>query len=120
MTVPNLTLVTPETPAPTPPNKPSPADKITLAAYVVTLKSRGFCKLDDASSNYTRLFNRFNGKPLPLSFIDNDFSRWLFVNKQNCSYCVFHPNWTPVPPQTGQSFQRKLDTCSTSNWTLWA
>ncbi|QYG06066.1 primase-helicase family protein [Janthinobacterium sp. PAMC25594] len=86
MTVPNLTLVTPETPAPTPPNKPSPADKITLAAYVVTLKARGFCKLDDASSNYTRLFNRFNGKPLPLSFIDNDFSRWLFVNKQKCSY----------------------------------
>ncbi|HEX9171481.1 MAG TPA: hypothetical protein VF861_02365, partial [Telluria sp.] len=31
--------------------------------------------------------------------------------------CVFHANWTPVPPQTGQSFQRKLDTCSMPNWT---
>lgn len=86
MTVPNLTLVTPETPAPTPPNKPSAADKITLAAYVVTLKARGFCKLDDAASNHTRLFNRFNGKVLPLSFIDNDLGRWLFKTKQKCSY----------------------------------
>ena len=34
--------------------------------------------------------------------------------------CVFHANWTPVPPQTGQSFQRKLDTCSRPNWTPWA
>lgn len=86
MTASNLTLVKPETPAPTPPNKPSPADKITLAAYVVTLKARGFCKLDDASSNYTRLFNRFNGNVLPLSFIENDFSRWLFTTRQKCSY----------------------------------
>jgi hypothetical protein len=35
-------------------------------------------------------------------------------------WCVFHRNWTPVPPQTGQAFQRKLDTCSTPNWTPWA
>ena len=31
--------------------------------------------------------------------------------------CVFHANWTPVPPQTGQSFQRKVDTRSRPNWT---
>ncbi len=41
-------------------------------------------------------------------------------SRPRVSNCVFHANWTPVPPQTGQSFQRKLDTCSTSNWTLWA
>ncbi len=34
--------------------------------------------------------------------------------------CVFRRNWTPVPPQTGHAFQRKLDTCSRPNWTLGA
>jgi hypothetical protein len=82
-----LALVPTDTPAaPAQQSKPSPADKLTLAAYVATLKTRGFCKLDDAASNYTRLFNRFNGKILPLSFIDNDFSRWLFKTQQKCSY----------------------------------
>jgi hypothetical protein len=28
------------------------------------------------------------------------------------------PNWTRVPGQTGQPFQRKLDTDSTPNWTV--
>jgi hypothetical protein len=32
-------------------------------------------------------------------------------------HCVFHANWTPVPPQTGHLFQRKLDTRSRPNWT---
>jgi DNA-binding helix-hairpin-helix protein with protein kinase domain len=35
-------------------------------------------------------------------------------------YCVFHANWTAVPPQTGHLFRRKLDGCSRSNWTVGA
>ena len=34
--------------------------------------------------------------------------------------CVFHANWTAVPPQTGHLFRRKLDGCSRSNWTVGA
>lgn len=67
-------------------SKPSEADKSILAAYVANLKDRGFCKLDDASCNLTRLFNRINSKILPFSFIENDFSHWLYTNKKECSY----------------------------------
>ena len=28
------------------------------------------------------------------------------------------PSWTRIPRQTGQSFQRKLDTDSTASWTV--
>lgn len=65
---------------------PSPADKITLADYVKTFKDRGFCKIDNGSSNATRLINRFNNSILPLSYIDNDFKGWLHANKKKCEY----------------------------------
>lgn len=82
------TLSTANQPSTTSPNKPTDAEKIIISSYVANLKARGFCKLDDASSNTTRLFNRFNGKTLPASFVDNDFSRWLFATKQKCAYRV--------------------------------
>ena len=34
---------------------------------------------------------------------------WKFFKRQ---VCVFHPNWTAVPPQTGHPFQGKLDSRS--------
>ena len=64
----------------------SDTGKAVISDYVKTLSVRGFCKIDDSTSNSTRLLNRFNGKTLPLSFIDNDFSQWLYTTKQKCSY----------------------------------
>lgn len=65
---------------------PSDEEKNVIGEYVTNLKNRGFCKLDDAASNQTRLYNRINGKTLPTSFIANDFDRWLFKQKKNCSF----------------------------------
>lgn len=83
MTTPNLSLVTPDTPAPT---QPSPTDRITLAAYVENLKSRGFCKLDDSTSNQTKLYNRISQESLYACFLENDFDRWCYSNKKSVSY----------------------------------
>ena len=47
------------------------------AEYVIDLKMRGFCKMDPATSGSTILFNRFDGEREALSFIGNDFNRWL-------------------------------------------
>lgn len=104
MTAPALALVTPDTPA-APANKPTTADKLIVAEYVAHLKTRGFCKLDDSTSNYTRLYNRFNNRVLPLSFIDNDFHTWLFNNKKKCfpystSYIIF-----TLPHVVGSKFK---------------
>ena len=59
-------------------------EKAVFKRYIGGLKRRGFCKLDDASSNYTRLFNRFDRKPQSMSFISSDFSKWLYRNKESC------------------------------------
>lgn len=85
MTKSNLFLVTPETSVEAA-NKPSDQDKTVIAEYVQDLKRRGFCKIDDASSNQTRLFNRFNQRVLPPSFIENDFSAWLYMNRKRCEF----------------------------------
>ena len=68
------------------PNKPTDAEKIILAEYIESLKTRGFCKIDDASSNSTKLYNHINGNSLPLSFIDNDFNYWLNIKNYKCDY----------------------------------
>jgi hypothetical protein len=53
------------------------AERTLHAEYVVDLKKRGFCKMDPATSGSTILFNRFDGEREALSFIGNDFNKWL-------------------------------------------
>jgi hypothetical protein len=53
--------------------------------------------------------------------LETELKRLDALQKQHAELgekCVFRRNWTPIPPQTGHSFQRKLDTCSRANWTL--
>lgn len=59
-------------------------EKTIYRAYVKGLKRRGFCKLDDATSAHTRLFNRFDRKPQSMSFISSDFSKYLNKIKKAC------------------------------------
>lgn len=47
------------------------------AEYVLDLRNRGFCKMDPATSGSTVLFNRFDGEREALTFIRNDFNKWL-------------------------------------------
>lgn len=68
------------------PPRPSPEEKAVIADYVRDLKKRGFCKLDDASYNQTRILNRINQRTFPLSFVDNDFDHWLYANNKECGY----------------------------------
>lgn len=65
---------------------PSDAEKAVIAEYVGNLVKRGFCKLDDAASNQTRLYNRFNGKILYFGFLENDYANWLHRTGKTCSY----------------------------------
>lgn len=51
-----------------PASQPTAADRALVADYAAQLKGRGFCAIDDESSNQTRLLNRFNGAKLPLSW----------------------------------------------------
>ena len=86
MTQAALTLVT-DTPSPAAaPSAPTDAEEIILAEYVKRLKERGFCKIDDAASIQTRLFNRFDKKTRHFPFIKNDFSKWLRKTSQKCEY----------------------------------
>lgn len=52
--------------------------------YVKSLKKRGFCTLDDASSSQTRLLNHRDGRIYPASFIANDFRSWLRSTERKC------------------------------------
>jgi hypothetical protein len=85
-----LALVTPDTPVlPSPSvdeSSPTQPEKKVIAEYVKQFKERGFCKIDDASSNSTRLYNRLNQRLLPLSFVENDFRDWLYRNHKQCEY----------------------------------
>lgn len=67
-------------------SQPTPEEKLVLANYVRDLKDRGFCKMSDSTSPYTQLFNRFNQRVLPLSFIGNDFANWLRANNKRCEF----------------------------------
>ena len=53
-----------------------------------------------------------------LSTLTNAYLWFGCTSGCSTSECVFHGNWTLKPPQTGHAVQRKLDTHSTSNWTL--
>ncbi|KAF7963436.1 hypothetical protein AWV80_09580 [Cupriavidus sp. UYMU48A] len=68
------------------PTKPTEAEQQVIAEYIRVLKDRGFCKIDDASSNSTRLYNRLNGKVLPVSFIENNFIEWLEETGKDCTF----------------------------------
>ena len=67
-------------------NKPNKHDRDVIEEYLQISKSRGFCKIDDASSNFTRLYNRRNGKTLPVSFIENNFIEWLEETGKDCNF----------------------------------
>lgn len=69
---------------PTPALNLSSAEKAVVAEYVKYLKSKGFCKLDDASSNSTRLFNRYAKQPQSMSYIANNFQKWLHSRGLKC------------------------------------
>jgi hypothetical protein len=87
MTSPALTLVPSNTALPSPSvdqSGPTPAEKKVIAEYVRDFKKRGFCKLDNSASNVTRLFNRFTQEVLPMSFVENDFNKWLYANEKQC------------------------------------
>jgi hypothetical protein len=60
------------------------AEKAIYREYVDYLKGKGMCKIDDASSRETRLFNRFTNQPQSMSYIDNNFATWRRVNKKKC------------------------------------
>jgi hypothetical protein len=47
-----------------------------------------------------------------------DYVNQLDDARNNGQTAYSRPNWTRVPRQTGQPFQRKLDTDSTPNWTV--
>jgi hypothetical protein len=64
----------------------SPADKVSISEYVANLKERGFCKIDDCTSNQTRLFNRCTGETLFTSFLESDFDRWCDANSKKPEY----------------------------------
>jgi len=52
-------------------------EKAIYKDFVKYLKARGMCKLDDATSRDTRLFNRFARQPQSMSYIENKFRDWL-------------------------------------------
>lgn len=66
--------------------KPTPEEKDIIADFVKHLKLCGFCKLDSVASNQTQLYNRFSCTALPMSYIDNAFSAWLFKQKKTCNF----------------------------------
>lgn len=68
------------------PNKPTKAEKAVIAAYVQDLKRRGFCKIDNAASKDTRLFNRFTGQIQSLSYLRNNFDEWLYRTGNECEF----------------------------------
>lgn len=57
-----------------------------IATYVADLKLRGFCAIDDSTSNQTRLFNRLTGETLYATFLESDFDRWCDAKQKDVPY----------------------------------
>lgn len=57
-----------------------------IAAYVADLRLRGFCAIDDSTSNQTRLFNRITGETLYATFLESDFDRWCDAKHEEVPY----------------------------------
>jgi hypothetical protein len=72
--------------------------------YAHRLKDRGFCTLDDATANHSQLFNCINQHRLPLSFLPNDFGKWLREHGRQCD--EFRPGLilTCLPHVIGSRF----------------
>jgi hypothetical protein len=66
--------------------KLNPEQKAVIAEYVSNLKARGFCKIDDSTSNQTRLFNRITGETLYPTFLESDFDRWCDWKDKHSPY----------------------------------
>lgn len=60
------------------------AEKSIYRDYIKYLKEKGMCKIDDASSKETRLFNRFAKQPQSMSYIENNFPTWLRAQSKKC------------------------------------
>jgi len=60
--------------------------KQIIAEYVTDLKQRGFCAIDDSTSNQTRLFNRLTGDTLYATFLESDFDRWCSTKRKEAPY----------------------------------
>ncbi|WP_323142801.1 primase-helicase family protein [Massilia phyllosphaerae] len=65
---------------------PTLEEQAEIAAYVTSLKERGFCKIDDGTANQTRLFNRFTGEKFYPAFLESDFDRYCRVNRKQLPY----------------------------------
>jgi len=74
------------TAAPATPPELSPQDKVDLAEFVTYMKECGFCKIDDSTSNQTRLFNRFTGEKFFPSMLEGKFDDWCAANDKTTSY----------------------------------
>ncbi|WP_175016883.1 primase-helicase family protein [Massilia sp. YMA4] len=61
-------------------------EKTLYAEYVDDLKKRGFCKVDDSTSNQTRLLNRFTGDRLFPVFLESDYDRWCLIKKKTARF----------------------------------
>jgi hypothetical protein len=71
----------------TPNNTPvSAEDKRIVNDYVKNLMDRGFCKMDECNSAYTKLYNRISREALHVCFLENDFDNWCHANKVAVSY----------------------------------
>jgi hypothetical protein len=98
-------------------------EKALHKEYSQGLKLRGFTKMDSEGSNQTRLFNRFNGKILPFSFIENDFNHWLHKHEKQCeqrstSYITRtlpHVVGTKFCPKSGPFYEEPLTGCTWVN-----
>lgn len=75
--------------------------------YAKGLKVRGFCTLDDASANHSQLFNCINECRLPLSFLSNDFRKWLRENDKYCDEFQSGLILTYLPHVIGSRFVPK-------------
>lgn len=73
----------------TPAAKHTKAEKAIYRIYAASLKARGFCKLTNSASNFTQIFNRFDGKSYTPVLLTEDFQTWRKRNKKKCS--------TPTP-----------------------
>ena len=69
----------------TPTAKHTKEEKEIYRIYALNLKARGFCKLTNSASNFTQIFNRFDGKTYTPVFLTEDFCTWRKSHKKKCS-----------------------------------
>ena len=98
-------------------------EKAIYRAYIANLKKRGFCKLDDATANQTRLFNRNDRKPQAMSFIANDFGKWKRKHRKVCrtptaafiTYTLEHIVGQKFIPEAGEYWTDPITECTYAN-----